>query len=282
MGRLSRILEMSWKQRAQKCREKLSYYFSPYKNLMRLGYALQSRSLAGNEGFYVERPEYGPVNLHTKLQRQALGGPFEPRDITLVNREAVRLAGTPARVLEVGSGTGMFSTLLANRSASSRIVASEFQDETREWAINNRAHPNVEYCKKPFSDFSDDSFDLCVALEVIEHISDYPSFLAQAARVAPKAIISTPNKFRSAADLALNTPEFDQHVREWSSGEFYWVLRVFWDNVRIYTLPNIREQMRKLEKDESYLPISKETGVHCREHCMIAVCERPRRSFVCS
>jgi SAM-dependent methyltransferase len=271
---------MSWKQRAQKCREKLSHYFSPSKNLQRLGFALESRSLAGNEGFYIERAEYGPVNLHTKLQRQALGGPFEPRDITLVNREAVRLAGTPATVLEVGSGTGMFSTLLAHRSPNSQIVASEFQDETREWAMKNRSHPSIEYCKKPFSDFSDNSFELCVALEVIEHISDYPSFLAQVARVAPRAIVSTPNKFRTAHDMALNTPEFDQHVREWSSGEFYWVLRVFWDDVRIFTLPNIQLQMRKLEMNENFQPISKETGVHCREHCMIAICEKPRHNLV--
>jgi 2-polyprenyl-3-methyl-5-hydroxy-6-metoxy-1,4-benzoquinol methylase len=277
--RIRRILKMSNQERISKVKAKVHNVISPKRNLRRLAYKLDCLSLAGNEGFYVEREEYGPVNLHTKLQRQAAGGPFEPRDITLVNKLAVKLAGSPNRVLEVGSGTGMFSSMLADRESNVKIIASEFQDETRQWAIENRSRSNVEFCKRPFSDFETDQFDLCVALEVIEHISDFSEFLQEMSLMSPRAIISTPNKLRSAFDSVVNTPEFDQHVREWTCGEFYWVLRAYWDDVEIHTIPNISRQMSLLAANDNYAPTSKLTGVHGREHCMVAVCESPRRNF---
>jgi 2-polyprenyl-3-methyl-5-hydroxy-6-metoxy-1,4-benzoquinol methylase len=275
MSRLKRIAAMSWPERTRKVRFKLTNLLSPRKNLRRLAHTLESWSLKGNEGRYKERPEYGPVNIESKLARVAAGGPFEPRDITLVNKLAVRLVGHPKNVLEVGCGTAMFSSMLADKFPDVRIVASEFQDETREWAVNNRARPNIEFCKKYLTEFPKDQFDLCIALEVVEHIDDYATFLNQISQVAPKAIISTPNKFRTWYDYETNTPEFDQHVREWSAGEFYWVLRCFWKKVEIHTIPNITAQMAILAKDKDYEPTSKLTGVHCREHAMIAVCENP-------
>jgi 2-polyprenyl-3-methyl-5-hydroxy-6-metoxy-1,4-benzoquinol methylase len=266
---------MTWAQRIQKIRVKLWNLTSLHRNLRRIAYQLDKWSLAGNEGFYRERPEYGPVNIESKLARVAAGGPFEPRDITLVNRAAVELAGNPKSVLEVGCGTAMFSSMLADRHPDTCITASEFQDETRQWAIANRSRPNIEYCKKYITEFPPNHFDLCVALEVVEHIEDYSHFLLQMSRAAPRAITSTPNKFRSWYDYELNTPEFDQHVREWSSGEFYWVLRCFWKHVEIYTIPSIAKQMKKLARDASYQPTYKRTGVHCREHAMIAICTGP-------
>ncbi len=263
----------------RKIRGKIHQCLSPRNNLRRVAHKLENWSLKGNEGFYKERAEYGPVNIESKLARVAAGGPFEPRDITLVNRLAVQLAGEPGNVLEVGCGTAMFSSMLADKHPGTKIMASEFQDQTREWAIANRSRPNIEFCKKFITEFPPNHFDLCVALEVVEHIDDYHTFLLEMSQAAPRAIVSTPNKFRSWYDYELNTPAFDQHVREWSSGEFYWVLRCFWEKVEIFTIPNISKQMIQLERDETYQPSSKRTGVHCREHAMIAVCEQPTRKF---
>lgn len=264
---------------ASKCLRKAHNYLSPSMNIRRLAFALDKLSLRGNPGIYVERQEYGPSNLEIKLERQTLGGPFEPRDVTLTNCAAVEIAKGlhPTSVLEIGCGTAMFASSLAKQIPACQIIASEFEDATRKWSEQNRAVSNITFCKKRLDEFSTDQFDLAVALEVIEHIADYASFLQAISLVAPTVVLSTPNKHRSAFESIANPPEFDQHVREWSAGEFYWVLRVFWDDVKIYTLPAMSKQIKKLEADENYAPTYEETGVNCRDHSMIAVCTSPVR-----
>lgn len=279
-SRIARIRRMSGAEIVGKCGEKARYYFSPRRNLRRLAFWLDKRSLRSDPGFYVERPEYGPSNLAVKLQRQAAGGPFEPYDVTLTNRAAVCLAlqFEPASVLEIGCGTGMFAWSLANKLPDCQIVASEFDDLTRHWSEENRTSPNIRYCRSLLSEFGPDEFQLVVALEVVEHIADYASFLRELARVAPRAVVSTPNKQRSAFDSTASPPAFDQHVREWTAGEFYWVLRAFWNDVKLYTIPAMARQVRKLAANERYSPAFAETGLHCREHALIAVCALPVRS----
>lgn len=268
---------MSSHEIIRKLAQKVDRLLSPGKNLRRIAYALDGLSLRNLECEYHERPEYGPSNLGEKLARQAVGGPFEPLDIALVNRAAAHLAISNKSILEVGSGTGMFATLVADACPESRITASEFDNITREWAAKNRNRKNITYCRKSLQEFANDEFDLTVALEVVEHIHEYAGFLRQLSRVAPQAIISTPNRLRSAFDAIANPPTYECHVREWSSEAFYWVLRVFWNDVKLYTIPNIRKQIRKSQTDERYQPNIARIGIHCREHVMIAVCNAPRR-----
>jgi len=234
MKRWNRIRGMNRRQIVNKLLQKADWYFSPRKNLRRLVFILDKLILKLFEDKYQERPEYGPSNLEIKLQRQALGGPFEPLDIMLINRAVCTLVGEPKVILEVGSGTGMFSYMLARSKPECKIYASEFHDETRKYAEQNRTAPNITHCKFPLSHFKKDEVDLVVAIDVVEHIYAYGRFLMELLLISPKAIITTPNKFRSPFDAVANTPEFDQHVREWSAGEFYWVLRIFWGCSKIF------------------------------------------------
>jgi len=185
--------------------------------------------------------------------------------------------GAHKSVLEVGSGTGMFATLAADALPDSKITASEFEDATREWAIQNRPRKNILYCQSALCEFKNDEFDLVVTLEVIEHIFDYPKFLGELARVAPKAVISTPNKLRNWYDSVANSPSFVEHVREFSTEAFYWVLRCYWNDVRIYAVPELQKQMKSLKANPEYKTRIVPTGLHCREQCMFAVCSSPRR-----
>ena len=278
LRRLNRVRGMPLHQVANKIAARAYDYFAPHRILRRVAYAMDSRSVRRFNVPYVERPEYGPSNLEVKLQRAAAGGPFEPLDVVLVNRVAAKLAGSPASVLEVGSGTGMFATLIADAVPTARITASEFDDATREWASEHRRRSNIAYSRAPLEQFGADTFELVVALEVIEHLHDYPAFLAQLARVAPRAIVSTPNRLRNAFDAVANPPPFEQHVREWSAEAFYWVLRTFWNDVRLYTLPRIDAQMKRLASDPQYEPSFTRTGLECREHALVAVCIAPRRA----
>lgn len=111
---------------------------------------------------------------------------------------------------------------------------------------------------------------MVVALEVIEHIKDYVGFLKHLKRVAPKAIISTPNKNRSYNDSILSIPEYDEHVREWTAGEFYWVLRVFYKNVNLYTIKNINNNLKLVSLDKEYIPKIEETGILTKDHILVA------------
>jgi 2-polyprenyl-3-methyl-5-hydroxy-6-metoxy-1,4-benzoquinol methylase len=278
-SRLTRFRRMTWGQIASKCKAKAYRILSPNRSLRRLAYALDKLSLRNEPPCYEERTEYGPSNLAVKLRRVAAGGPFEPLDVALVNKVALKLVGNVRSVLEVGSGTAMFASALAARRPDVYIKASEFDDATREWAQSNRGAANITFCRNSLSDFSNDEFDLAVALEVVEHIGDYASFLHGMSLVAPIAIISTPNKSRSAFDSVATTPTFGEHVREWNAGEFYWVLRVFWNNVELFTIPKIERQVKRLAEDTNYEPTYSNAGLHCREHSLIAVCSNPSRVF---
>lgn len=274
---LKRINKMPANRIAGKIREKLCYIFSPSNNLRRLAYELDAASVKSHNYPYEERVEFGPSNLGIKLKRLADGGPFEPLDVALVNRAAIHSVGTPKSILEVGSGTGLFATLAADALPDSKITASEFEDATREWAILNRARKNISYCRSALSEFQNNEFELVVTLEVIEHIHDYPGFLLELARVAPKAIISTPNKLRNWYDSIANSPGFEEHVREFSTEAFFWVLRCYWDDVKIYSVPDLEKQMENLRDNPRYQTKTVLAGLHCRDRCMFAICSSPRR-----
>lgn len=187
---------------------------------------------------YIENLEKGPINFEIKEKRVKEGGPFELPGMIALNQTIVSLLEDAKKILEVGSGTGCFAWHAA-MDKSRYIVASEIDTITRKWAIQNRPADNLQYVSKWLNDFKADSFDLIVAIEVIEHIKDYSTFLQQFYRVAPKAIITTPNKSRNDQSAKICPPRHATHVREWTAGEFYWVLKVFYNDVKLHSMPDI-------------------------------------------
>ena len=245
------------------------------RNVRQAAYALDAYALSPYDAPYIENPEVGAVNLQSKLHRVQRGGPFEPYDVDLINRAAGTLLGEAKTVFEAGSGTGMFAALAAERGLE--VTASEFDAPTRQWAEANRAHSNIAYCETWLQEVDADAYDLSVAFEVVEHVANYPTFLRELARIAPRSLVSTPNKARSAFDEIASPPRFHQHVREWTAGEFYWVLRCFWDEVQLWTIPDIHTHMKRLAEDPGYQPPVQRQGLLSRDQVMIAVCQRPRR-----
>ena len=263
---------------AEKCLQKAQWHLSYRNNVRRLAYALDRYSVGLFSDSYHERPETGPANLATKLARQADDGPFEPYEISLINRAAIQLVGGARRILEVGCGTGMFASHASARFPEARIVASEFDAATLEWARRNRHTPGIEFRRLGLEQCDRDQFDLVVCLEVIEHVSNFQRLLAGLARVAPVAIVSTPNKNRDAFASIANTPQYSEHVREWTAGEFHWVLRCFFERVELYSLPNFTNQVRRYCKDADYEPVLARCSVLEREEPLIAHCTRPLRA----
>lgn len=186
---------------------------------------------------YVENPEKGAANLKLKLERQASGGPFEWPNIVAANRAVVGLLGNARSILELGGGTGCFAWE-ASTDPRRRIVCSEYDRMAHDWALENRSRPNIRYVNG-LVDLSEGPFDLVVAIDVIEHLRDFVGFLQFCCKCAPRAILTTPNRQRGAQSDHAGPPQYIYHVREWSAGEFYWVLRCFYRSVKLYAMPDV-------------------------------------------
>jgi 2-polyprenyl-3-methyl-5-hydroxy-6-metoxy-1,4-benzoquinol methylase len=274
--RLARAATMSRRELVERIREKLIHRFSYRATIRRLAFGLDRYSRALYDAPYRERAETGPLNLAVKLDRQRLGGPFESPLIVLINRAAAALVGDRRTVLEVGSGTGLFAWLAAENDRCS-IVASELDAPARQWAIEHRSRPNIRYCDQPLADFEAHGFELVVALEVLEHIADFGAFLSQMTRIAPAAIVSTPNKWSDPFRSIARTPAYGEHVREWTAGEFLWVLRAFYSHVELFTIPDAARQAAAVPQDHTRPPrVVPCTDLSCEEP-LLAWCENRDR-----
>lgn len=103
---------------------------------------------------------------------------------------------TGKRVLDIASGSGYGSDMLAETAAS--VVGVDVSPEAVEYARTTFVRDNLEYRvgDAVAIPLEDDSVDVVVTFETIEHIEDYRAFIAEIDRVlAPDgiAIISTPN-----------------------------------------------------------------------------------------
>ena len=185
---------------------------------------------------YVENPEPGPVDFHEKVEREARGEPFEWPNIIALNRAAAALVGEAKRIVEIGGGTGCFAYEVAADPTRS-VLSTEIDAEASAWASAHRARPNIRYVNRPPTK-EDGPFDLVVAIEVIEHVADFRSLLRACATLAPRALISTPNRLRGPKFDLAGPPPSSKHVREWTAGEFYWVLRGYWRDVRLFGQPD--------------------------------------------
>jgi hypothetical protein len=204
---------------------------------------------------YRERAEYGPVNLQVKLDRVKSGGPFELPEIENLNTAVELLIGQEKRIVEFGSGTGKFASYVA-KDDSRFVVASEFDKQAHCWCLSNiPKRSNLIFINGPIpADMR--PFDLSVSIEVVEHVADYMFFLKEMSEIAPRSLITTPNRARSASDYYPGPPHYFQHVREWTAGEFYWVLRCFWKDVVLYGLISQSEpSFIKIDVDSPLSPL---------------------------
>jgi spore maturation protein CgeB len=208
---------------------------------------------------YVERPEAGARNWSEKRERLSKGECFEWPNIVALNWACAALVGDARRIVELGGGTGCFAyeaAAVPNRT----ILCSDLDEDAIAWAREHRRRDNIDYVSRLVT-AQDGEFDLVVAIDVIEHVADYVSFLRMCCALAPRAILTTPNRRRSAETDHAGPPEYYQHVREWSAGEFYWVLRSFYQNVSLYAMPS------------EFVPAVVPIQVTDRLTPLIAVCE---------
>jgi 2-polyprenyl-3-methyl-5-hydroxy-6-metoxy-1,4-benzoquinol methylase len=206
------------------------------------------------QGAYQENAEAGPINFAEKVKRAASSGFFEWPNMVALNWTVASLVGAAASIAEIGGGTGCFAYEAA-ADPRRHVVCADLDAEAINWARQNRSRPNIRYLTRMLQP-EDGPFDLVVAVDVIEHVADYPGFLRACTALAPRALITTPNRSRSPDANHHGPPQYWQHVREWRAGEFYWVLRAFYKEVRLLAMkdPHIPEAV-PVDVDSKLTPL---------------------------
>ena len=154
-------------------------------------------------------------------------------------RFATRVAkqfGPSAAILDAGCGTGYGS---ARFEFAASVTAMDISDDAVQHARENFARPNIRYTQASCESlpFSDASFDLVCAFEVIEHLERWDELIREARRVLKPAgllIVSTPNKAYYAEARAEAGPN-PFHTHEFEYAEFEQALSAVFPNVRLWS-----------------------------------------------
>ena len=156
----------------------------------------------------------------------------------VVRRLMARFRGTldelwriaePRSVLDVGCGEGVLTEEWAERLGERRIVGIDLEDPKlrAEWERRRRANLEFVTADATALRFADEEFDLAAAIEVLEHVPDPETTVAEMARVAERhLLVSVPreplwrglNLARGSYWGSLgNTPG---HLNHWSKRSF--------------------------------------------------------------
>lgn len=162
-------------------------------------------------------------------------------DPDLWNEHAARyaFAGRIARgrrVLDAGCGSGYGAAELAREA--SEVLAIDIAGEAIDYAREHYHAENLRFERASCLEIPapEASFDLVVAFEIIEHLSDWRAFLGEVRRVlAPggQFLVSTPNKlYYTEARAELGPNPF--HVHEFEYEEFRQELLAVFPDVALY------------------------------------------------
>ena len=148
---------------------------------------------------------------------------------------ATRMAGG-RRVLDAGCGSGYGAAELSQ--AASQVLAIDVAAEAVDYAREHYRAGNLRFEQASCLEIpaAEASFDLVVAFELIEHLSDWRAFLREVRRVlSPEGqfLVSTPNKaYYAEARAELGPNPF--HVHEFEFDEFRQELLAVFPRVALY------------------------------------------------
>jgi ubiquinone/menaquinone biosynthesis C-methylase UbiE len=192
------------------------------------------------------------------------------------------------RVLDAGCGTGYGSAELAQ--SATEVTGLDIAADAIEYASANYPIAGLRFIKSSCTavPFPADSFDVIVAFEVIEHLTEYRAFLDECARVlSPEGvlIVSSPNK-RYYTETRAQTGPNPFHEHEFEAEEFVRELQRVFANVRL--LLQNRVESFAFHPAVSFWPadarIDGGGGTAEDAHFFIALCSRGQlpepRSFV--
>jgi len=188
------------------------------------------------------------------------------------------------RVLDAGCGSGYGADVLAREACE--VLAVDISDDAIDYARQHYRRANVRFERASCLEIPAPgaSFDLVVAFEIIEHLSDWRAFLSEVRRVLAPAgqfLVSTPNQlYYAEARAALGPNPF--HVHEFEYGEFQRELEAVFPRVALY-LENHTDAMVFAETRMEGAAESRleEGGANPQEaHFFLAVCSASSETTV--
>jgi SAM-dependent methyltransferase len=158
--------------------------------------------------------EHGYFNRY--LKRNLVGIPAGARMFPYAfwERYIRKLTKPNARILEVGCGLGFFASRLARRFS---VVGLDISLEALSFARQRWGFRSLIRGDAEFLPYLSETFDVVIALDVIEHLAQPEAFLAEAARVLHPGgvlVLTTPNPASLGARVKCGTSEIDQ-ARIW-------------------------------------------------------------------
>jgi SAM-dependent methyltransferase len=182
------------------------------------------------------------------------------------------------RVLDAGCGAGYGTAELARSAA--RALGIDLSSDAIRYAREHYAAPNLDFVQASAAALpvQAGSIDLAVIFEVVEHLPDWPSLLAEVRRILAPAgllMISTPNKAYYAESRRLTGPN-PYHVHEFEFDEFSEELRRLFPHVRVF-LQNHVEAIGFQPLDSDPPARTALSSGHCRPqpddaHFYLALC----------
>ena len=141
------------------------------------------------------------------------------------------------RVADLACGEGYGSDVLARQAAT--VVGVDANPEAFEHARLRYTRSNLRFQRGLVEDFTEPC-DVVVFLQTIEHIHDPGALLAQIAKTAPLAYVSTPNRLTLAPEGAEKS-ENPWHLREYTAAEYRELCSAQYAEVRIMGLFHARK-----------------------------------------
>ncbi len=132
-------------------------------------------------------------------------------------------------VLDVGCGEGLVDLFI--NDAARQVIGIDIDKNTVKNANKRFVNTNMKFITMSGQrlDFGDETFDVAISSQSIEHIHDDRKFLKEVSRVLKKPglfICTTPNKLACVPDGVKPHagPYYPFHVREYSPDQFYSLL----------------------------------------------------------
>jgi hypothetical protein len=214
-------------------------------------------------GPYRENSPVVPRKLSEYVAEAGTNGEIESPEALVLNKAVARFIGSAQSIVNVGSVSAAFERFVAV-DRRLELVANVRDESFAKWAGGASMHENVSYCPGELSTLLElnERFDLALAIGVIDGRQDYSGFLRGLAQLADRVIVTASNKARDRQSLMAPRPTDCERIREWTTGEFYWVLKSHFDVVELYAMP------------DPVVPRTVGIGLLSEMSPVIAVCER--------
>lgn len=183
----------------------------------------------------METTNYQKHNVKNPIARFFLNNFY-----TVMLRESKRLK--PTRILDVGCGEGFTLLKLKNEKIGKSLSGIDNLDTAIK--IGKKIHPTLNIKKGDIYKlpYPDNSFDLVLCMEVLEHLDKPKAALKELRRVSSKyVLLSVPNEPYFTAQRFLRGQnvkklgDHPEHIQHWSTKSFKRLVSEFFELVTVET-----------------------------------------------